>query len=149
VASRAVIGVANPQRGDDAAGALVADRLAAVGQREFDVLHSAGDVAQLLDWLAAYDDVILVDAMAAQGAVKRLDARSGPLPALLSGASSHQLGLAHAVELARTLGRLPRRLIVYGIPGWDFSHGHSVTPGTEQAVRQVTALIRGEFLSVS
>jgi hydrogenase maturation protease len=77
----------------------------------------------------------------------RLDARSHPLPVRLAGASSHGLGLAHAVELARTLGRLPHRLVVYAVPARNFTRQAGISRDTAEAVQQVVALIRGEYLS--
>ena len=37
--------------------------------------------------------------------------------------STHAFGVGDAVELARALGRLPRRVVVYGVEGADFAAG--------------------------
>lgn len=147
MASRLVIGVGNRYRGDDAAGCLVADRLRACGGCGFDVVESDGDVAALLEWFRVYDEIIVVDAIAGAESLVRMDGKSHPLPATLSSPSSHGLGLAHAVEMARALGQLPRRLTVYGVPGRDFAPQEGVTAPTAQAVKQAAALIHGELLS--
>ena len=55
-------------------------------------------------------------------------------PSLGSVASGHGLGLAEAVVLGRNLGRLPRRLQVYAVPGRDFSPGPGLSPETARAV---------------
>ncbi|MFF5264713.1 hydrogenase maturation protease [Actinomadura viridis] len=62
-------------------------------------------------------------------------------------ASSHALGLEHAVELGTALDRMPGRLRVYAIEGADFDFGVGLTPEVEAAVAtvaaRVEALLRG------
>ncbi|MGA8805322.1 MAG: hypothetical protein WB866_11580, partial [Solirubrobacterales bacterium] len=48
--------------------------------------------------------------------------------------STHALGVADAVELARELDRLPARLAVYGIEGENFEAGEGLTPAVEATV---------------
>ena len=66
---------------------------------------------------------------------------AGPLPARTL--STHGFGVADAIELARSLGRLPERLDVYAIEGADFGHGDELTPAVAGAVaalaRELTA----------
>ncbi|WP_026289116.1 hydrogenase maturation protease [Thioalkalivibrio sp. ALMg11] len=109
-----VLGIGNPWRGDDGIGHAVVEAL-----RDTPGLTTAtcsGEPAELMDLWQDHDPVILVDAIvtgAAPGTLHRLDARE-PLP---RGArySSHGIGLAEAVELARALDALPPTLIVHGI----------------------------------
>ena len=42
--------------------------------------------------------------------------------------------LPEAVELARELDRLPRRLVVYGIEGESFEAGEGLSPAVETTV---------------
>jgi hydrogenase maturation protease len=135
-----IIGVGNPDRGDDAAGLEVARRLRVV--HGIEARECPGGLTDLLDAWHGADDVIVVDAMAsgrAPGAVTRFDAAAGPLPATRSGASTHGLGVAEAVELARVLGRLPARLAVWGIEGVEFTVGAPLTPAVAEAVAEVAA----------
>jgi hydrogenase maturation protease len=133
-----VIGLGNAVRGDDAAGLLAAR---AVGGVELE-----GDPSALLDLLDGAPAATLVDAVAsgaAPGTVHRFDASAEPLPASLrSSTSTHAIGLADALELARALGRLPRRVIVYGIEGAAFAAGDAVTPAVARAVEHVAAELR-------
>ena len=128
-----VIGLGNEWRGDDGAGPEVARRLG--GQ----VL--SGEPVGLVEALEGEDEVVLVDALssgAAPGTVHVFEAGAEPLPARLFGSSStHALGLAEAVELARSLGRLPRRVLVYGIEGAAFDYGTGLSPEVESAVGRV------------
>ena len=51
--------------------------------------------------------------------------------------STHAFGAAEAIELARVLGRLPRRLIVVGIEGARFDAGVGLSPEVAAAVEDV------------
>jgi hydrogenase maturation protease len=91
-------------------------------------------------------DAVVIDAAssgAAAGTVHRFDATGGALPAWSrSSTSTHAVGLVEAIELARTLGRLPPRLVVYGIEGERFEAGTELTPAVAAAVEAVAAAVR-------
>jgi len=92
--------------------------------------------------------VIVVDATcsgAPPGTVRRFDAAREPLPAAPPGASTHGLGLAEAVGLARALGRLPARLVLVGIEGADFSPGTGLTPAVAAGVAAAARRVREEI----
>ena len=57
---------------------------------------------------------------------------------MLGGTSTHLLGVAEAVELARVLGRLPKALRLVAIEGRNFAHGAKLSPQVEAAVETVT-----------
>jgi hydrogenase maturation protease len=137
-----VIGVGNPWRGDDAAGLEVARRLEREGVRA--IAHE-GDGSGLLSHWDGVDAVVVVDAAtsgAAPGTVYRFAASGGPLPTRLSSSSTHALGVAEAIELARALGRLPQALVVYAIEGESFDAGEGLTPAVERAVAQLVEELR-------
>ncbi|MCB1484954.1 MAG: hydrogenase maturation protease [Hyphomicrobiaceae bacterium] len=130
-----VIGAGNLFAGDDAAGRLVAHLLAdkAVG---FDVAETTGNAAELIKLLEGVARIIIVDACrsgAAPGTLHRFDAAEGPLPAYMSTVSSHGLGVAAAIELARVLGYLPADCIVYAIEGSCFEPGAEISPSVRDA----------------
>ena len=53
---------------------------------------------------------------------------AGRCPARLEGSSStHAIGVADAIELGRVLGRLPRRVVVYGVTGACFDAGRGLS----------------------
>ena len=81
-------------------------------------MESGGDPAAIMDAWSGADRAVLVDAMvsgSAPGTVRRFDATETPLPIAVHLASTHGMGAAEAIELARSLDRLPPRLLVYGI----------------------------------
>jgi hydrogenase maturation protease len=147
-----VVGIGNEYRGDDAAGLLVARRLA--GLDGVEVRESSGEGAALMEILEGAAIAILVDAArtfgagAEPGSVRRFDASAGPLPASLARSSTHAFGVAEAVEMARALGRLPARTVVYAIEGCAFEAGDRVSPEVERGVDEACALVL-EQLAVS
>jgi hydrogenase maturation protease len=132
-----VIGIGNEWRSDDGAGLEVARRL---GGRELD-----GEPIGLVEALDGADEVAIVDAVfsgAPPGTVHEFEAGAEPLPVALFGSSStHALGLAEAIEMARTLGRLPTRVRVLGIEGARFDFGRGLSPAVEAAVEECTRSI--------
>ena len=138
-----VIGVGNRFRGDDGAGPATAERL---GSKEIEAIEYAGDGTQLMTLWEGVDRVVIVDAMRtrnAPGTVRRFDAVHERLDQGLFAQFSHEIGVAEGVELARTLGRLPARLSVYGIEGSRFELGETLSPevarAVEETVRRITA----------
>lgn len=117
-----MIGVGNPLRGDDAAGLAVAASLRKRLPAGVMVVEQAGEAVSLAASWDGFERLVIVDAVrsgAPPGTIHRLDA-SRPLPAGFGSLSSHGLGVASAIELARALGSLPREVIVYGIEGESF-----------------------------
>lgn len=51
--------------------------------------------------------------------------------------SSHGLGVLEVMELGRTLGVLPERLVIYGIVGRAFDPGQGLSPEVERAAMQL------------
>jgi len=137
-----VIGVGNALRHDDAAGLEVARLVRArVDAAAIAVLEHEGEPLGLIEHWSTAAATILVDATrsgAAAGSVTRIDAVVGPLPAELGGSpSTHAVGLAQAIELARELGRLPPRAIVYGVEGTRFDAGSGLSADVRAAVGEL------------
>ena len=140
-----VIGVGNRFRGDDAAGPAVAEGLDSEG---IDAIEHAGDGMQLMALWDGADRVIIVDAMRgglAPGTIQRFDAVQERLDETAFTHFSHEIGVAAGVELARALGRLPSRLIVYGIEGRSFGLGKALSPDVARAVKETVRRIVAEF----
>lgn len=141
-----VIGVGNALRGDDAAGLHVARRLAARGVEG--VHEASGETASLMGLWQGASCVLLADAAqsgAEPGTVTRLDASSQALPAAFLHCSTHAFGVAEAVELARSLGSLPPRILIFGIEGASFEHGAPLSPAVETGVRKAVEMIETEM----
>ena len=137
----------NAFRGDDAAGLEVARLLQGTLPPGAQLVEREGEPTALMDAWEGAEGLWLVDAVASgapAGTVHRLDAGDQELPAGLFRASTHAFGLAEAVELARALGRLPDRTVVFGIEGTRFDAGEELSPEVAAAVTKVAAALREE-----
>ena len=142
-----MIGVGNPLRGDDGVGLLVAQRVRELAGPEVEVLELEGEPSRLIDAWEGADTAAVVDAVssgAEAGTVMRFEAHEEPLPASLAAFSTHALGLGDAIEIARALGRLPRRLIVYAIEGARFEAGARPSPAVAASVDRAAEAVLGE-----
>ena len=143
-----VIGVGNAYRGDDGAGIVAARKLAAQRLPGVRVMELNGEGTSLVEAWKDVPSVLLVDAVssgAVPGTIHRFEAQAGPISKGLKHRSSHSFGVAEAVEVARALGRLPPRLVIYGVEGKNFSPGHNLSPDVEKAVGQVVGRLVSEL----
>jgi len=143
-----VIGIGNPDRGDDAAGLEVARRVRqATSPGEVTVRELAGDQLALLDEWEGATEVYLVDAVCSggtPGTVYRFDATAA-LTDRFQHRGTHMFTLADVIELARALGQLPGHLAGYGIEGASFAIGDPLSKEAAAAVDQVTGLLLNDL----
>ena len=149
VASRRVlvVGLGNPDRGDDGIGAIVARRLIGRLPTEVAIVVRSGNMLSLIEDWANFDALVCVDAaapMGAPGRIHRIDLTTGELPKNTSTTSSHGLGMVDAIGLARALQLAPRDIIVYAIEGYCFNGGAPVTPQVIAAAGEVADRIFAE-----
>lgn len=117
---RLLLGVGNPDRGDDGVGPEVAARIARLGLPGVQVVVEAQPLA-LLDHLRGPPrpgTVVVVDALAPghePGRVRVLEVGEHRLLPRWRCVGSHGLGVAHAVEMARALDLMPPRLTLVGV----------------------------------
>ncbi|MGE5281705.1 MAG: hydrogenase maturation protease [Chloroflexota bacterium] len=145
---RLFVGIGNPLRGDDAAGLLAARALRARAPQGIEVRELEGEPVGLIEAWDGAEAVVVADAVASggePGEVHRVDAAAGPLPAALAGASTHAMGLAEAVELARALDRLPSRLVVYGIEAASFETGTEPSAAVRAAAERVAEAVAADL----
>ena len=144
----ALIGVGNRFRRDDAAGLEVAERLKATEPAGVRIVEEEGEPTSLIRDFALMKEVLIVDAVSTGGKpgdLHRFDATDEPLPAETFRSSTHALGVADAIELARELGRLPHRIAVYGIEGESFETGEGLSPAVEATVAALVAELADEL----
>ena len=143
-----LIGLGNPDRGDDGAGRRVAQAFAGELSEDIEVLQLSGEATELVSQLQGVEVAILVDACssgAPAGTVQRFDVNDQSLPRELFAVSTHGVGVADAIELARALGDLPAVCVVYAIEGKCFDPGEPVSAPVAAAVPKVAALVQCEF----
>ena len=137
-----VIGVGNPDRGDDAVG------LRAAGLVRNARVAMSRDCSTLMTIWDEEDDVTVIDATvsgASPGTITRFDGLTQRLPTATF-PSTHSIGLAESIELARAIGRLPRTLTIFGIEAGGFELGSSLTPSVEGAAKVVASIVDEENL---
>jgi hydrogenase maturation protease len=151
-----IIGCGNCDRGDDAAGVLVARRLLELGVETLgvenaglEIIEHSGESFSLMDSWTGSDRVVLIDATAPSGTPGQIRIWNVPadrLPGDVFPCSTHAYGVREAVELACAMNLLPRILLVCGIEGKQFCFGAPLSPEVERAVetaaRQLLELAR-------
>jgi hydrogenase maturation protease len=134
-----VIGVGNPYRRDDGVGPAVIALLQGQGTPGVELVTTLGDTSALIDLWDGADFAIVVDAIRSGGprigkvhqiTVERLAVANDPV-------SSHGLQLGEAIELARALDRLPRRLDLLAVEVADTGHGDGLSPAIERCARRL------------
>ena len=143
-----IIGLGNEFRGDDAVGLLVARQLRGITGDHAEVIEAPMAGVDLLELMTGANVVLLIDAMSSgqvPGTIHRFDASSGPIASKLFPRSTHAIGVAEAVELARTLGMLPHKVIVYGIEAADTETGHPLSSQVGHALDEVVQLVLQEI----
>jgi hydrogenase maturation protease len=143
-----VIGIGNEFRSDDAFGLFVARRLKTVLSLSVRVIEHHGEGASLMEAWDGFREVILVDAVRSGGSLGtlfRLDASSEKIPTQFFNYSSHDFGVAEAIETARLLGRLPARMILFGVEGGNFGMGESMSPEVAEQIDTVAKWVMDEL----
>lgn len=146
-----VAGIGNPDRGDDGVGPALARRLRGRTPAGVRVIECSGDILTLIEAWSGFSTVIVIDATAKlgqPGRIHRIDLTARTLPVALARGSTHALGLAEAVELARSLGRLPSHLIGYLVEGERFDIGAPLSPAVAAAVERVAQQILGKLARI-
>jgi hydrogenase maturation protease len=88
------------------------------------------DASKLIDYLDGRERLLLVDAMRtgrAPASVLRFR-WPDPMIATALGRSSHGIGLGAVLALAERLGRLPARVVVFGIEGKEWEQNEDLSP---------------------
>ena len=142
-----LIGIGNRDRGDDGAG-IEAARYVANLAPSVTVLESRGEAAELIEAWKDADIVYAIDCCVSQGVpgmIHRFEAHEAPLPEKIGAVSSHGIGLGTAIELARVMNLLPRRLIVFAIEGKKFKSGAPLSAPVADAALRAAQTIAAEL----
>jgi hydrogenase maturation protease len=98
------------------------------------VLPWTGDPLGLIDVWDGCDRLVLIDAVVSGGAPGACRRWGADAPFRTdAGGSTHGLGLASALALARALDRAPATVEVWGIEGAAFEPGAPLTPAVASA----------------
>jgi len=142
-----VIGVGNTYRSDDGVGIVIARRIVERAPG-WCMLEMSGEGATLMEAWSDAHEVVLIDAVRsgqAPGTIHRLDAGQRPIPSDFFHYSTHAFSVAEAIEMARALGELPTRLVVYGIEGASFAAGETLSAPVAAVVGEVVRRVLSEW----
>jgi hydrogenase maturation protease len=142
-----VIGVGNAYRGDDGAGREVARLVRERVADQLDVVVCELEPTRLIDAWAGASSALVVDAVASgaePGTVHRFDATGEALPSREFRSSTHAFGIGETIELARAVGRLLERIVVFGVEGEAFGSGTELSPGAQAGVERAVDLVLEE-----
>ena len=136
-----MIGIGNRERGDDAAGPIVLEQLRGRLPAHVELIEERGEATAVAAAMEGAAVAYLIDACASgapPGTLHRFEAALAPWPRALRSCSTHGLGLPEALELARALGTLPDRCVVYAIEGVSYELG---SPPSAPVLAQIAALV--------
>jgi hydrogenase maturation protease len=145
-----VVGLGSPDRGDDAIGPVVARAVEGLGLAGVRVAVHEDPTALFHLW-ANVTCVVVVDAIMSGTVpgtvvIREVGDGSDALPdsawAQTGRGGTHAFGLATAVEMARTLGRLPAHVTLVGIEAESFDHGEGLTPRVAGAIDSAVEAVR-------
>ncbi|GGC17404.1 hydrogenase maturation protease [Cellulomonas carbonis] len=149
--SRLVIGLGSARWADDGVGPAVAAEVDRMRLPDVHVVVEPDALGLIPRWDHA-DVVVVVDAVATGGVPGALtvhevvgDGAAGTSTGAWAStwsrpAGPQPCGLAAAVELARALHRLPRRLALVGIEAGSFDDGSAMSPPVSAAVPRAAAV---------
>jgi hydrogenase maturation protease len=143
-----IVGLGNEYRSDDAVGRVVARKLRAESLDGVRILEETGEGTALIEAWRGADFVILIDAVHSggePGSIYRIDVNAQELPREFFNYSTHAFSVADAVEIARALGQLPGRLVIYGIEGKNFASGIGLSPVIERAAEETAQRLKAEL----
>jgi len=141
--SRLVLGIGNRDRGDDAVGPIVCDRLRErIGSAPVRSVVCEGPIIDLALHWDADDRVVIVDAIAPgdePGRIVTLDVSGDAVPStsMPVAVSTHEVDVSVAIGLARVLGRMPSQLVLIGVEAEQVAWGSPLSAPVAAAVGEV------------
>jgi hydrogenase maturation protease len=146
-----VLGIGNPILGDDGIGFYVAQELAnKVKDKNIDVKDTSISGLNLLELIAGYDKVIIVDA------IKTEDGEAGQIYKLSPGdftstvhlaTSIHDTNLATAIEIGKKLlaEQMPNEIVIFAVEVEEvIKFTEEITEKAKEAIPKVVNLVLGE-----
>ncbi len=144
-----IVGAGNEFRSDDGVGPIVAKKLGQLMYEKVSIRRCIKDGTELLELCKGHKCVYLIDAVRSgcePGKIFRFDANREVLPReAFSCYSTRAFNVAEAVELARSTGCLPEKLIVYGIEGKCFDDGMDFSDEVKAVIAEVIIRIKREI----
>ncbi len=139
-----IIGIGNEYRSDDGIGLMIARKIRELNLPNVAVLELPDDGGGLMGAWTDADSVVLIDAVSSgsiPGTIVRFDASDQTIPSDLFHYSTHAFSVAESIELAKVIGKLPERCLVFGIEGKNFCMGTTISPVVLEAAGNIVKMI--------
>jgi hydrogenase maturation protease len=147
-----VIGIGDESGNDDGVGVYVARRLRKLNLPHIKAIEHSGAGSQLAELWKGKRNVIVLDATASgaePGTIFRFDTTRQQLPTKLFHYAPQDASLPESIDLSRAQSTLPKRLIVYGIEGVNYSQGTELSPVTKKTAEYVLDLVIEEVTRIA
>jgi hydrogenase maturation protease len=145
-----ILGLGNPILSDDSAGCQVALALKKrTHPPNVDIQEAAIAGLEILDMIAGYDRIIIIDAIQTEKGKPGQIHRFGPelLSSTRHSGTPHDVNIATALELGRKLMlKLPRDIIIFAIEVEDVtSFSEECTPAVKKALPECVEMVIREL----
>jgi hydrogenase maturation protease len=146
-----VLGLGNPILSDDGAGIKVAQELGKrLNDPQITIAETSGAGLSLLDSIAGYDKVIIIDAIQTREGQAGQIYRIGPedFSSTKHFSSPHQINLSTALELGKMLDlAMPPTITIFAVEAKDItSFSEECTPEVEKAIPEVVKMVLKELV---
>lgn len=145
-----VLGIGNTIRGDDGVGIQIATEYRhKIDQDQVTVAESCSSGLSLLDFLAGYEQVIIIDAIhtvdGKPGDIYRIQPETFQYTRHL--AFAHDVSLANVLQIGRRVGLvMPNEIVIFAVEVADTgTFGEDCTPSVRQAIPQCVDMILEEL----
>jgi hydrogenase maturation protease len=147
-----LIGIGNEFRSDDFVGIMTVREIKEQMRPEAQIIEESGEGSKLMEAWNDAKAVVLIDAIsshATPGTISRIDLNEMTIPKNMRLFTTHAFGVAQAVELARGIGSMPAKIILFGIEGKNFSLGFSVSSEVRSSMKRFEQMIIDELNYIS
>ena len=138
-----IIGIGNPDRGDDGAGWALIDAIQDLLPPCIVCRKSRGDISELLDLFSSSSTIYIIDAILCDlkaGEILQLDENN--LEDFDNKATStHALSLSRVIEMATLLEAMPKKLILYAISGKNYSLASNISFDVQNAISSLRDML--------
>jgi len=150
-----VLGIGNPILGDDGVGVHVAQELAKeIRDKDIDIKDASFDGLNLLELIAGYDKLIVIDAIMADDKVGEIYKLTPESISDMAGftTSPHHSNLASTIEMGEKLfpERMPKEVTIFAVGTQEVVQvTEEMTGKVSEAIPKVVSLVSEEISSAS
>ena len=143
-----VLGIGNPLRSDDGIGIHVIEALKAEDLREGVDIKEGISGLDVLDAIAGYDRIVIIDAIKSggePGIIYKLSVGDLHTQEMLHTFSTHDVDIPTMLQLGRDLypGKIPEDIVIIAIEAEDIeTFSETCTPRVEKAIQEVLHVIK-------